>query len=60
MKCEVVNIRNQKDGSSLADVEWDEEFGEFALEWAKKERMGEIVEMFVLQSLKDGMKEKDV
>jgi hypothetical protein len=60
MKCEVVNIRNQKDGSALADVEWDEEFGEFALEWAKKERMGEIVEMFVLQSLKDGMKEKDV
>jgi hypothetical protein len=60
MKCEVVNIRNQKDGSALADVEWDEEFGELALEWAKRERMGKIVEMFVLQSLKDGMKEKDV
>jgi hypothetical protein len=60
MKCKVLNIKDQKDGSALADVEWDEEFGEFALEWAKKERMGEIVEMFVLQSLKDGMKEKDV
>ena len=57
MECKILNVVDQEDGSALADIEWDEEFGEFALEWARKERLGEIVEMFVLQALKDGMKE---